>query len=189
MGPGLATLMAMSALACVLSTARAAAGATEDFVVKMNVGGNATTTYVSARAVRQVEPVVNVDVIYRLPEGKIITLDHKRKDLLRDDSCGARAQGAQAAAQMSPSKKEMMDRMGMNAAPTVTQLGAGETIAGFTDREVPDQDADDGDDRVGRSRADDARRVLEAGHGEDVRVCPGSAVPRSSGARRSTARC
>lgn len=96
----------------------------------MNGANGPVTIYVSRNAIRRTEPGFKVDVIYRLSEGKIMYIDHEKKTYSEVTLAEARQQSAKAAANMSPQQKAMMSRMGLNAAPSFTKLGAGETIAG-----------------------------------------------------------
>jgi hypothetical protein len=115
------------ALAIVSSSALA-----QDFTVRMKSEDDTiSTTYVSRNAIRKTEPGFKVDVIYRLAEGKIIYVDHEKKTYSEVTLAEARQKNAKATAAMSPQQKEMMRRMGLDAAPAATKLGAGETIAGY----------------------------------------------------------
>lgn len=118
---------ATAAIVVVASTTTAA----QEYTVRMQGANGPTTIYVSRNAVRRTEPGFSVDVIYRLSEGKIIYIDHQKKTYSEVSLAEARQHGAKAAADMTPQQKAMMSRMGMNAAPTFTKVGPGETIAGY----------------------------------------------------------
>ena len=118
---------ATAAIVVVASTTTAA----QEYTVRMQGANGPMTIYVSRNAVRRTEPGFSVDVIYRLSEGKIIYIDHQKKTYSEVSLAEARQHGAKAAADMTPQQKAMMSRMGMNAAPTFTKVGPGETIAGY----------------------------------------------------------
>ena len=105
----------------------------QDFTVHMkDQDGKAATHYVSRNAVRDVSSSpVETDVIYRLDKGTIITLNHKQKTYTEVTLAEARQQAEKKASNMNPMQQQMMAHMGGGAAPTVTKLGAGETIAGY----------------------------------------------------------
>ena len=107
-----------------------AATAAEEYTLKMNGANGPLTLYVSPKAVRRTEPGFNVDVIYRLADGKIVYIDNQKKTYSEVSLEEARQHGAKAAADMSPQQKAMMGRMGVGATASVTKIGPGETIAG-----------------------------------------------------------
>jgi hypothetical protein len=107
-----------------------AATAAEEYTLKMNGANGPLTLYVSPKAVRRTEPGFNVDVIYRLADGKIVYIDNQKKTYSEVSLEEARQHGAKAAADMSPQQKAMMSRMGAGATATFAKVGPGETIAG-----------------------------------------------------------
>jgi hypothetical protein len=127
---GMLRIAVRGAVAVAILTAALAASAADEYTVQMKGANGPVTIYVSRSAVRRVEPGFKVDVIYRLSEGRIIYLDDEKKTYSEVTLAEARQQGTQAAAGMSPQQKAMMEKMGVNAAPTFAKLGPGETIAG-----------------------------------------------------------
>jgi hypothetical protein len=115
-------IAAIIAVLCTSAMARA-----EDFTVHMkNDEGKTATRYVSQKAVRDVSSYpVEVDVIYRLDQGKIIRLDHQAKTYA-ETTPAAEAQGlaGESAGIGKPPP-----------APTVTKVGAGPPILGYATAE------------------------------------------------------
>jgi hypothetical protein len=108
--------------------------AAQDFTVRMqDEDGKISTHYVSRNAVRNVSSTpVDTDVIYRLDQGKIITLNHKQKTYTEITLAEARQQMEKKQSEMGPQQQEVMRRLGMaGAAASITKIGAGETIAGY----------------------------------------------------------
>jgi hypothetical protein len=103
----------------------------QDFTVRMkDQDGKIAVYYIARNAVRNVSSYpVETDVIYRIEQGKIITLNPKQKTYTEVTMAEVREK--MSTAQIKPQQQEMMHRMGLDAAPTITNLGAGETIAGY----------------------------------------------------------
>jgi Domain of unknown function (DUF4412) len=98
--------------------------------MKMDDGSQGTTYYVSANAIRKINPGVN-DVIDRIDKGTIIYLDHRNKTYKEGSVAQAREAIAKHSGDLDPQKMAMMHRMGLDAPPEVTAIGAGENIAGY----------------------------------------------------------
>lgn len=105
--------------------------AIQSYTVQLNGVNGATTRYVSPQAVRYVVPGKNQDMIIRLDHGTIIWVDHASRSYSEVKIADMRRAMAEKLAAVDPQKKAMMHQMGLDAPPTVTRLGAGETIAGF----------------------------------------------------------
>jgi len=117
---------------CVIASATTLAA--QDFTVRMqDEDGKISTHYVSRHAVRNVSSTpVETDVIYRLDQGKMITLNHQQKTYTETTLAEARQHMEKRTSEMDPQEQEMMRRLGMaGAAASITKIGAGETIAGY----------------------------------------------------------
>jgi len=106
--------------------------AAQDFTVRMkDQDGKTAIHYVSRNAVRNVASnPIDTDVIYRLDTGKIIRLDHKTKTYNETTLAEVRQQAEKNRGSMSE-QQNVMRRLGMSGAVTVTKVGPGETIAGY----------------------------------------------------------
>lgn len=105
--------------------------ASQEYTVRMNGANGPLTLYVSPKAVRRIEPAFNVDMIYRLSDGKILYVDNQKKTYSEVTLEEARQHGAKATSEMSPQQKAMMSKLGVNAPASFTKVGPGDTIAGF----------------------------------------------------------
>ena len=103
----------------------------QDFTVRMkDQDGKIAVHYVARNAVRNVSAYpIETDVIYRIDQGKIIRLNPKQKTYT--EVTMAEEREIISTAHVKPQDQEMMHRMGLDAPPTITNLGAGETIAGY----------------------------------------------------------
>jgi hypothetical protein len=124
--------IALSIVAAAAFAAASAAASAQDFTIRMrNDGGDTSTTstyYVRQDAVRYTNAAVNADVIYRLDQNVAFRLDARSKTY-RTISPSEALSGTGTPGGGPP--KELFHRLGFDAAPTVTRLGAGETIAGY----------------------------------------------------------
>lgn len=107
----------------------------QDFTVRMtDQDGKTAIHYVSRNAVRNVASnPIETDVIYRLDRGTIIRLNHQEKTYTEITLAEARQQGEKNAGTTN-AQQAMMRRLGMTGggATSVTKIGPGETIAGYT---------------------------------------------------------
>jgi hypothetical protein len=107
----------------------------QDFTVQMKGedGKTIATHYVSRNAVRNVSSYpVDSDMIYRLDTGTIITVNHKQKTYGEIAVAEVRQLAEKKQAEMTPQKQELMRHFGYGGAASVTKIGAGETIAGYS---------------------------------------------------------
>jgi hypothetical protein len=118
-------------VATALTVASAMSLGAQDFTVRMkDQDGKIAVHYIARNAVRNVSSYpIETDVIYRIDQGKIIRLNPKQKTYTEVTLAEVREK--MSTAQIKPQQQEMMHRMGLDAAPTITDLGAGETIAGY----------------------------------------------------------
>lgn len=105
--------------------------AIQSYTVHLNGINGATTRYISPQAVRYVVPGKNQDLIIRLDQGTMIHIDNANRSYSEVKIADVRRAMAEKLAALDPQKRVMLHQMGLDAAPTVTKLGAGETIAGF----------------------------------------------------------
>ena len=117
-------------IAALVLVAPTTAGA-QDYTVQLNSYNGPATVYVSRTAIRKTEPGFKTDVIYRLAENKIITIDHEQKTYSEVTVAQERQINAQATATLSPQLQAMRSRLGLNNPPSFTTLGPGDTIAGY----------------------------------------------------------
>ena len=108
----------------------------QDFTIhfKTDAGAEGSTYYVSANAIRKVSPGLS-DVIYRIDRGTIIYLDDRAKTYDEVSAAEAHEKIVSGMANLDPQKKAMLHQMGLDAAPQLTRIGPGETIAGFPTEE------------------------------------------------------
>jgi hypothetical protein len=103
-----------------------------DFTIRMKTDAGATSTYyIRQNAVRYTNASVNSDVIYRLDENVVILLDTKSNTYRKVSPSETFSGTGKSGGGIPPQQKEVFRRMGFDAAPTVTRLGPGETIAGY----------------------------------------------------------
>lgn len=106
----------------------------QDFTVRMkDQDGKIAIHYVSHNAVRNVASnPVETDVIYRLDRGTIIRLNHQEKTYTETTLAQARQQMEKNTGAAN-AQQAMMRRLGMTGggATSVTEIGPGETIAGY----------------------------------------------------------
>jgi Domain of unknown function (DUF4412) len=104
----------------------------QDFTIhfKADNGADVSTYYVSANAIRRTSPGLN-DVVDRMDRSTIIYLDHHTKSYKEVSAAEAREKIANGMANLDPQKKAMLHQMGLDAAPQLTKIGAGEIIAGY----------------------------------------------------------
>src|SRR5437870_1299414 len=120
-------MMKQTALSIVAAVASAASA--QDFTLRMQTdAGGASTYYISRNVVRYTNVVVNADVIYRLDQNVVITVDDESKTY-RKVSLSAALSGTAKSVAGTPA--ELFRQMGFDAAPTVTSLGPGGNIAGY----------------------------------------------------------
>lgn len=93
--------------------------AAQDFTIQLSNGdGKTKTHFVSPKAVRTVSSYpIETDVIYRLDQRKIITLDHKSKTYREETLAEARERARKTHEEIIP--------------PTATKIGPAETILGY----------------------------------------------------------
>ncbi len=120
-----------AAAALAIAIIASASAAAQDYTVRMSSDDGTATTYVSPNAIRKIEPTFNREVIYLLPEGRIMHVDNNKKTYYVLSLAQAREVNIGVEARMTPQQKELMHRMGLDAPPTITRLGAGETFAGY----------------------------------------------------------
>jgi hypothetical protein len=120
-----------AAATLAIAIVASASAAAQDYTVRMSSDDGTATTYVARNAIRKIEPTFNREVIYLLAEGRIIHVDNNKKTYFVLSLSQAREANTQVEAKMSAQQKELMHRMGLDAPPTITRLGAGETIAGY----------------------------------------------------------
>lgn len=118
-------------IATVLPFFSTGAFAIESYTLHFDGINGPTTRYVSPQAVRYVVPGKNEDMIIRLDRGTIIHVDHASRSYSEVKIADMRRAMAQKMAAIDPQKRAMLHQMGLDGSPTVTKLGAGETIAGF----------------------------------------------------------
>jgi len=119
----------MNQTALWVLAAVASAASAQDVTLRMQAdAAGASTYYISRNAVRYTNAVVNVDVIYRLDQNVVITLDGKSKTYRRVSLSAPPSATARPAAGNSA---ELFRQLGFDAAPTVTSLGPGGNIAGY----------------------------------------------------------
>jgi hypothetical protein len=93
--------------------------------------GKIAIHYVTRNAVRNVSSYpIETDVVYRIDQGKIIRLNPKQKTYTEVTLAEIREK--MSTVQIKPQQLEMMHRMGLDAAPAIADLGAGEPIAGYS---------------------------------------------------------
>jgi hypothetical protein len=122
------------AVAAALVIGSSALAAAQDFTVRMKTDdGKTATYYVSSRAVRDTSSVpVETDVIYRLDQNKRISLDNKNKTYSEITLAQLRDAMGRSGRSLTPEQQQMMGRFGLSGPTTVTKIGAGDTIAGYS---------------------------------------------------------
>lgn len=125
------TMSFVAAIATLAVVAAAAPAAAQDYTVHMKSGDATTTMYVSRDAMRMTDGQFGTDLIYRLAEDKIIDVHHKDKTYQVATLAEIRQANQKVEARMEAKQKEAMHKMGLDAAPAITKLGPGETIAGY----------------------------------------------------------
>jgi hypothetical protein len=122
----------MVAITTALVLGCAALVGAQDFTVHMRgEDGGTATIYVSRSAVRDISTIpVDTDTIYRLDQNRRITLDNKNKTYSEITLAELRDAMARRGGP-DPQQVEMMRKLGLDAAPAITKLGPGETIAGY----------------------------------------------------------
>jgi hypothetical protein len=119
----------MNQTALWIVAAVASVASAQDFTLRMQADGAGTSTYyISCNAVRYTNAVVNTDVIYRLDQNVVITLNDDAKTYRRVNLSAAPS-GTSRSVAGTPA--ELFRQLGFDAAPTVTSLGPGGNIAGY----------------------------------------------------------
>jgi hypothetical protein len=124
-------LMVATALFVMTSATLVAA---QDFTVQLsNADGKTKTHFVSAKAVRNVSSYpIETDVIYRLDQGEIMTLDHKAKTYTEETLAEARERASKTFEEIEGTSPRQAIRSRMNlASPVVTKIGPDEAILGY----------------------------------------------------------
>jgi hypothetical protein len=104
----------------------------QGFTLRMRAdGGDTSVYYVSQNAVRYTNAANKADVVYRLDQNAVITLDARSKTYRKVSPSEARSQAGRSGGPIPAQQQEMFRRFGFDATPTVTRLGPGETIAGY----------------------------------------------------------
>src|SRR6266571_1930936 len=120
---------ALSIFAAAALAAVSPAASAQDFTIQMKTdAGQTSTYYVRQNAVRYTNAAVNSDVIYRLDQNVVILLDARSKTYRKVNPFEALSGTGKSGVGQ---QKEIFRRLGFDAAPTITRLGPGETIAGY----------------------------------------------------------
>lgn len=115
------------ALAFAGAVLAAVPAAAQDFVVTYKSEDGITKTYVSQAAVRESSP--EEDTIYLIERGKIIVVNHEKKTY--HETTLEEWRQSLGALTADPKLVEAARRRGLQATPSVSKVGPGETIAGY----------------------------------------------------------